>query len=230
MKKLILSTFITILIASFLNAQECDALSMIQEGSKWELTNYDKKDKVEGSTTYHVKEVSSDGDAVVWKLSMDMKDKKGEVYNSTETDIRCEAGVFKMSMEQFMNNEQFQGMQEMDVEVDASDIEYPTAPEVGETLPDAQITIKASTNGITTMNITTKIVDRKIESAEEITTPAGTFDCLIVTQKSKMKFAFVDKEFPSKDWYLPGFGVVRSESYKSNGKLIGYSVLTSYEQ
>lgn len=203
---------------------------MIQEGSKWELTNYDKKDKVQGSTYYHVKKVTAEGESVIWMLEMELKDDKGEIYSTSETEIVCEAGVFKMSMEQFMNSEQMQSMQSMDVEIDASDIEYPTAPKVGEVLPDASIAIKASTNGITTMNIQTKIVDRKIESEEEITTPAGTFNCLLITQTTNTKFGFIDKNFPSKDWYLPGFGVVRTETYKENGKLIGYSLLTMFEQ
>lgn len=229
MRLFLLFLLVTVFVSTS-NAQDCNALEMIQEGSKWELTSYDKKDKVQGSTLYHVKEVATKGDVVIWKISMKLKDDKGDVYNDTETEVRCEAGVFKMSMEQFMNSEQMQSMQSMDVEIDASDIEYPTVPKVGEVLTDASIDIKATTNGITTLNIQTKIVDRKIESEEEITTPAGTFNCLVISQTTSTKFGFIDKNFPSKDWYLPGFGVVRTETYKENGKLIGYSLLTMFEQ
>ena len=219
-----LLTFIATLSLAFaVISQDCSSLNMIQKGSKWELTNYNKKDKVQSSTVYHVTDLTSTGDAVIWNISVEMKDDDGEIYNSTESEISCEAGVFKMSMEQFMNNEQFQGMQEMDVEINASDIEYPTVPKVGETLPDA------STNGMTVMNITTKIKDRKIESKEEIETPAGSFDCLVISQTTVIANQLLSKDFKSKDWYVPGFGVVRSESYKSNGKLIGYSLLTKYE-
>lgn len=225
-----LLTFIAVLSISFgVLSQDCSSLNMIQKGSKWELTNYNKKDKVQSSTVYHVTDLTSTSDAVIWKISVEMKDDDGEIYNSTESEISCEEGVFKMSMEQFMNNEQFQGMQEMDVEINASDIEYPTVPKVGETLPDATITMKASTNGMTVMNMTTRIKDRKIESEEEIETPAGSFSCLVISQTTVIANQLLSKDFKSKDWYVPGFGVVRSESYKSNGKLIGYSLLTKYE-
>ncbi|PHR46366.1 MAG: hypothetical protein COA32_10955 [Fluviicola sp.] len=225
---LILVTLICISFGGI--SQDCNSLTMIQEGSKWELTNYNKKDKVQGSTVYHVTKVASQGDGVKWTIEMDMKDDKGEVYSESTTDISCEAGVFKMSMENFMNNEQMQGLQDMDVEVDASNIEYPTEPKIGETLPDASINIKVSTNGMTMMNMTTTITDRKVEKKETIETPAGSFDCLIVTQKTTIANKLLNKEYPSKDWYVPGFGVVRSESYKSNGKLMGYSLLTMYQK
>jgi hypothetical protein len=214
-----------------LKAQDCSSLDMIKEGTKWELTNYNKKDKVDGSTFYHVKEVSNKGDGgVSWIIDMEMKDDKGEVFSESTTEISCEAGVFKMSMEQFMNNEQMQAYKDMDVEIDATDIEYPTSTKVGATLPEASINIKVATNGMTVMNMTTTIKDRRIEKEETIETPAGSFDCLIVTQNTTIANKLISKEYPSKDWFMPGFGVVRSESYKSNGKLIGYSVLTSYEQ
>lgn len=229
MKLLYAFTFVALIFSS-VTAQQCDALNMIQEGSKWELTSYNKRDKVTGSTYYHITSVSSEGDAVVWTLDMEMKDEDGEVFSTSQTEIRCEAGVFKMSMEQFMNSEQFQGMEEMDVEVDASELEYPTVPKVGEKLPDAKMTIKAGMNGMTMMTMITEITDRKITSEETIETPAGTFDCLVLEQTTTVGNKLIDKDYPTKDWYLPGFGVVRSETYKSNGKLNGYTQLTMYEQ
>lgn len=228
MKNLIIVTLFSIFTLT-LQAQGCDGLEMIKEGSKWEMTNYNKKDKVEGVTSYHVKEVSAQGDGVSWTIDMKMKDDKGEVYSETSTEIICEAGIFKMSMEHFMNNEQMQAYKDMDVEMDATDIEYPTSLKIGETLPEASINIKVATNGMTVMNMTTTIKDRKIEKEETIETPAGSFDCLVVTQNTSVANKIISKEFPSKDWFVPGFGVVKTESYKSNGKLMGYSLLTMYE-
>lgn len=228
MKNLISFTLV-LFFSLTLKAQDCSSLAMIKEGSKWELTNYDKKDKVEGSTMYHVKEVSAQGDGVKWVIDMKMKDDKGELFSESTTEVSCEAGVFKMSMEQFMNNEQMQAYEDMDVEMDASEIEYPTATKVGETLPDASINIKVATNGMTVMNMTTTIMNRKIEKEETIETPAGSFDCLLITQTTKIENKVISKDYPSKDWFVPGFGVVKTESYKSNGKLMGYSLLTMYE-
>lgn len=228
--KNLLFVLLLVLFSLSIFAQGCDGLEKIKEGSKWELTNFDKKDKVEGSTFYHVKEVSAQGDGVTWVIDMKMKDDKGEVFSETSSEIVCEGGVFKMSMEQFMNNEQMQAYKDMDVEMDATDIEYPTSSKVGESLPEASIHIKVATNGMTVMNMTTTIKDRKIEKEETIETPAGSFDCLVVTQNTTIANKIISKEFPSKDWFVPGFGVVKTESYKSNGKLIGYSLLTSFDQ
>lgn len=75
------------------------------------------------------------------------------------------------------------------------------------------------------MTITVNIINRKVEGTEEITTPAGTFSCVKISYdvvvKSIMKIS-------SKviDWYAKDVGVVRSENYRSNGKLTGYSIMT----
>ena len=128
-----------------------------------------------------------------------------------------------------MNSEQMQSMQTMEMKIDASNIAYPTAPNVGDKLDDAKVTIQASTSGVQTINMTTTITDRTIDATEELTTPAGSYSCMVISQSSNVTFSFVNKTFKSKDWYVAGFGVVRSESYKENGKLVSYTLLTKYE-
>ena len=58
-----------------------------------------------------------------------------------------------------------------------------------------------------------------------MTCPAGTFDCIQLSQKVALKMG-INIEAYSKEWYAEDIGMVRSESYTKNGKLTGYSLLT----
>lgn len=69
------------------------------------------------------------------------------------------------------------------------------------------------------------MTDYKVEAREQVTTPAGEFDCLVISQRVSTK-VIVKVEAGSMEWYAKGIGMVRSESYNKKGKLVGYDVLT----
>lgn len=226
--KVLITLFILIGVVFVGRTQKCVTTELLKEGTKWETTNYNKKDKVEGVTKYEVLSADVSGDVYTWKLKMQMTDKKGESISEATTEIVCEDGVFKMDMEQFTSPATMQSVKEMDVEIDASDIEYPTDYTVSSNLPDASIIIKASMSGMTVMNIETYVTDRKIENKETIETEAGSFECLKMSQTTEVKSKILNMKTTSKEWFLPGFGVVRSESYDKKGNLTGYTELTSF--
>lgn len=228
---IVMKTLITFFLAfSFFfigRTQECVTTELLQEGTKWETTNYNKKDKVEGKTNYEVLSADVSGDTYTWKLKMIMTDKKGDIISEAVSEISCENGVFKMNMKQFMSPATIQSIEEMEVEIDATEIEYPTSYVENTTLPDASIKIKASMSGVTVMNIETFITDRKIEGTETTETEAGNFKCLKMSQTTEVKSKMINMKTTSKEWFLPGFGIVRTESYDKKGNLSGYTELTS---
>lgn len=226
--RVLITFFIAISVVFVGRTQECVTTELLQEGTKWETTNYNKKDKVEGINKYEVLSADVSGDVYTWKLKMIMTDKKGESISEATTEIVCEDGIFKMDMEQFTSPATMQSVEEMDVEIDASDIEYPTDYVENTNLPDASIKIKASMSGMTVMNMETYVTDRKVENKETIETEAGSFECLKMSHTTELKSKLVNVKTSSKEWFLPGFGVVRSESYDKKGKLTGYTELTSF--
>ena len=79
------------------------------------------------------------------------------------------------------------------------------------------------------MNISVDMLNRKVDKKESITTPAGTYDCFALSYDSEMKMG-MKMNFKIKEWISEGVGVVKSESYNKNGKLMGYSELTSFKK
>jgi len=210
----------------YLSAQDCTAYMPMEEGSVREMKTYDERDKLTGSTIQTVKEVKGSAEKMDIIVHFQHFDKKGEEVHQGDVEYSCEDGVFTVDIGTYMQPGTMESVEEMEVEVDATNLEIPSHLEPGMKLNDGIITIKASTGGMTLMTLQTRVFDRIVESRETITTEAGTFDCYKVTQMIEIKTLgkFVVKGI---EWIAENIGTVRSESYNKKGKLSGYSVLTS---
>jgi hypothetical protein len=129
------------------------------------------------------------------------------------------------SMNLMMDETQQMNMGEagMSVEVTGDELDLPSDLSVGQTLKDVSYTIKMTMGGMRLMNRTYHIKDRKVESQESLTTPAGTFDCYKIT------FITTNEKgsgtIKSGVWYAKEAGLVKSENYKDDGKVSYRQVL-----
>jgi hypothetical protein len=207
-------------------AQDCEPYMVVNQGAVREMTNYDKKDKVTGTSVQTVKEIKTVGAKTEWTINSVSKDAKGKQTSAGDLHMSCEAGIFTMDMKNFLNEETLKSFEGMEVTMDATDLDYPAVLTPGMTLKDGNITIKASNQGVPIMTMVVKIYDRKVLAIEDMTTPAGTFSCYKMSQtiETKTMFTVVAK---STDWIAKKVGTVRSETYDKNGNLQGYMILTS---
>ena len=92
---------------------------------------------------------------------------------------------------------------------------------VGMTLPDYDVSVKV-------MFVTTKMncKDRKVTARETVTTPAGSFDCFVVEEKTTVRTMMVNEKSNSKTWYARGIGMVRQEMWDRK-KLVSVTELTA---
>lgn len=222
-----IATFCLLFIMSLVvTAQDCEPYYIESQGAVREMASYDKKDKLTGTTIQTVKEVKTAGNKVEWTIGTVSKDAKGKELSSGDLHMSCENGIFKMNMQNFLDDEMMKSFEGMEVTVDATDLDYPLSLSPGMALNDGQVTVSATSQGIPMMSMVVKIYDRKVEAVEDVTTPAGTFSCykMSYTVETKMMFTIVAK---GSDWMAKKVGVVRSETYDKNGNLTGYTVLNS---
>jgi hypothetical protein len=229
MKKLILFTaalLLMIIVRNQVTAQDCDPYYVINEGAVREMASYDKKDKLTGTSIQTVKEIKTTGNKTEWTIGTVSKDAKGKEVSSGDLSMSCEEGIFKMDMKNFLDEETMKGFEGMEVTMDATELDYPVVLAPGQSLPDGNLTVKVTSQGMPVMTMLVKIYDRKVEAIEDVTTPAGTFSCYKMTStiETKTMFAVVAK---STDWMAKKVGSVRSETFDKNGNLTGYSVLTA---
>ncbi len=118
---------------------------------------------------------------------------KGEEISSTNYDALCADGRVSIDFKSFMNSgmmNAYSGMN-IDPEITGTNLEIPNDINVGDELPDANVTIKMNISGMN-MTVKTDITNREVLGMETIETPAGTFECYVLTQTT-----------PPKAWGLP---------------------------
>ena len=206
--------------------QDCEPYMVVNQGAVREMTSYDKKDKVTGTSVQTVKEIKTEGNMTEWTINSVSKDAKGKQTSAGDLHMTCEAGIFKMDMKNFIDEETMKGFEGMEVTMDATDLDYPAILTPGMTLKDGNITIKASSQGVPVMTLVMRIYDRKVLALEDISTPAGTFQCYKISQtvETKTIFTIIAK---TTDWIAKKVGTVRSETYDKNSNLQGYMILTA---
>jgi hypothetical protein len=227
--RLLLLLLLTIPALTF-TQNDCTPFLPMEEGTLWELTSYDKKGKEEGKIVYEMLEKFETADGMTFKVRSTTYDKKGKELFDSEFEAYCRDGKFEYDMAFKMAPETMQAYKDMDVEVDASELEIPAMDaQPGTTLEDASLEITVAGNSPIKIKVTTLITDRTIEGIEEVTTPAGTFKCVKLSQKMSVK-SIMKTQSAMTEWYAEGVGLVRAEYYNKNGKLQSYSELTKFEK
>lgn len=219
--------FITILFFSLISFSQTNCRPYVpqEKGTKWELTNYSAKGKELGKVSYELLDKIEDGNTITFKIRSVSTDTKGKNSYTNDFEAYCKDGKFEFNMAFKMDGSAMQAYQNMDVDVDASDFEIPSLDEKpGTNLKDGSLVVSVGS----VFNMTVNITDRKVEAKEKIETPAGSFNCLVLSQKVNTKMIF-NIEASSKEWYAERTGLVRSESYNKKGKLSGYSELTKLD-
>lgn len=224
MKELILILFS--IFSLYTLAQDCEMYFPVNEGNEVEIKNYNPKDKLTGSTIQKVLKKESDGEGLTVTISTKSFDEKGKELGNGQLEVRCVGNTFYMDMSNYLDEQALSAYQDMELVIEANDMEFPNDMDIGRSLPDASITAKVNSAGMTMFNITVNITNRKIEGKESITTPAGTFECYKMSYDIDTKM-IMRIQAHSIEWLAMDVGMVRTESYNKKGKLQGYSVLTS---
>ena len=228
MKKLVSLLLLLFVGMQFTLAQsDCTPYVPTAEGTTWEITNYSPKGKETGKILYELIEKEEAGGSLSFTIKATTYDKKGNETYVNSYQAHCVNGLFQFDMAFMIDGESMQAYQSMDVDVDASSFEIPSLDaSPGTKLKDGTLNVSVGSGTMPMFQMTVLVTDREILSREDKVTPAGKFDCLVLSQRVSTKM-LVKIEGSSKEWYAEGVGMVRSESYNKSGKLAGYSELTA---
>lgn len=219
---------LSLFIISSCLSQDCSRFYPFSGNVKGELTSYDKKGKVVAVVTYTVKDISSSEGLETATIASEVTDKKGNQIVETSYNITCTGNGISMDFNSLMSPELLGQYKDIDIDVTGTNVELPNDLSPGQTLPDADLNMNLNMSGLE-MNISVMMIDREVQNKESITTPAGTFDCYVITYTSKMKMG-VGRTGSSKQWVAEGVGLVKQEDYNKKGKLTGSSMLTSFSK
>ncbi|MEB8330748.1 hypothetical protein OO009_15425 [Flavobacteriaceae bacterium KMM 6897] len=205
-------------------SQDCSKYFPMDEGTKFQITVYDKKDKASGILDYVVKEVSGNTATMFYE----MHDEKGKMITSSEYGITCTNDGITIDFSSMMSPELMGQYEEMEVEMSGTDLLYPNNLSIGQSLPDADVLMTVKMPPLN-MKMNMSFFNRKVEANESVTTPAGTFNCYVITYDSEAKMG-IKMTSSNKLWLSEGYGMVKQETYNKKGALIGKSILTAFEK
>jgi len=226
-------TVLTILLSLTLTAiiaqNDCSTYFLFSEGASFEYEYYDKKDRLQSTSTQTIKEVSTENGMLTALVKSSMADAKGKETIDGEFTVSCDEGTFKMDMSRMIPQESLAAMGggEAEMEMSGDGFRLPSNLSVGDELPDSENKISIDA-GVMTMNMIMELRDQKVEARETVTTPAGTFECIRFSYITFTKMSFVKNESRTVNWYAEGVGTIKSESYDKRDKLVSKMVLTSY--
>jgi hypothetical protein len=209
--------------------QDCKLYYPEVQNAQMEYKNFDKKNKLTGSSIQRIKEITRGSNTVSATVEAEYFDNKGASQGIREMTARCENGVFYFDMKNYLNQESLEGYNDMEMKVEGGSLELPSRLNVGDVLKAGDMKIIFSTSGTLVMTMTINISNRKVDAFQDVITDAGTFKCYKISYDIATKMLFNIKA-KGVEYYNEDIGVVKSESYTTAGDMQGYMVLSSVKK
>ncbi|MGQ1910765.1 TapB family protein [Marinifilum sp. RC60d5] len=199
-------------------SQDCTIYIPSDIGTELHFQTSNAKGKIQGIYSQKVISVKNIGGETHYDLLQTHRDPKNQekIIIQDTISFRCKGNVFYIDMEKYLNQKQMEGFKGMEVKITTNDLIYPSNLSPGMALNDGSISLQVG-SGI--MNMTTNIINRKVEAHENITTAAGTFKCYKISEDVKSKMGFITVQLHNVSWIVKNIGTIRSESYNKKGKL-----------
>lgn len=234
--KLLVASLCASFVSFSINAQDCSGYYYLTN-STVEMTTYGKKAKESGKLTYTISGVNKSGSTTTANFVSEMKDEKGKTISKGAGKYKCVGGNLFIDAKVAMPQEQMGAYKDMDVKADDAFIEYPSSLSDGLALKDADFKMDIINKGAVFSTTTLEQTNRKVAGRESITTPAGTWNCWKISYDGRFKATIggpsgigIPVNFKSTEWFAPGFGIVKTETYNKNGKLVGSTLVTAVKK
>jgi len=226
--KLFLVIILAFMMAGISFAQDCGYYSL-STGMVTAYQNLDAKGKVASTVRTTCLDVNKVGESIIYKIKSEYADAKNKNQSSREYNMKCEDGKFYIDMQSLVDPKSMEAFKDMEISVNSEDLIYPSGLAAGQVLPDANITISASTGGMSLMNLVIIITNRQVVGTESVTVPAGTFECFKITYdvETKMMFKINSKVA---EYVNMGVGNVKTETFDKKGNLSATTILVELKK
>jgi hypothetical protein len=214
---------------------QCGYFHDLKAGSRFELTTYDSRDRTTGRIAHEVGTVDQKGGTTTAQMHQQVFDEKDKLISKADYSVECRSGLMRLDLRALFNPQTASaGLGTgATAQVTGDLLELPAELQPGTSLKDASMTAAVSGQGMPTSTTVITVTNRKVEALEPQTTPAGTFKCAKISQDMEVRMGIGRLSIPMSlrtvEWYAPGVGAVRSETYRKN-KLVSYSLLTTKPQ
>jgi len=229
-KSFLLTVFSFIITTAYVGAQNCGYYMPMKKNTGVEKKMYAGKDNLTGSYVQKIIDVTTENGFTVSKIETENFDTKGKSLSKSTYNVKCNGTTIMIDAKSLIDPKTLEAYKDMKVTVTSEDFEVPTNPTVGQTLKDGSANITVDNQGMSFATINMKITDRKIVAKENITVPAGTFECMKLTYNVKMQMTTmgfpITIEMKGVEYISSTVGSVKTETYDRSDQLLTYDVLT----
>lgn len=230
-----LLTIVAILSVSFsAYAQNCKSYYYLLNNAKIEMTLFDQKNNADNKLVYHISDVNNADGNTNSTIHSEMFDKKGNSISKGEGKFICSESNISVAMQMSMPGNSMDRFKGMEVKAQDAYLNYPAAINTGDALGQGQFNMDIYNSGVLYSKVDFKITNRKVEGKESITSSIGTWECYKITYDAALKVTMLGIGIPVNmkaiEWFAPGFGVVKSETYNKRGKFMGSTMITAFSK
>lgn len=209
-------------------AQNCDIYIPMKEGAHLQYQVKDKRERDVSTIDYRVKKIEHTSQGDVLTIETSVKEGKNKVIEKQDFKAVCKGNVMTIDFESLVPSHLKESLKDFDYKITGNDLEWPANLNVGQKLNDSDIKMSMSMGGMN-MDVTVKLTNRRVERKESLTTPAGTFDCYVVSHDTKTNMMGQSFESSTTQWISKGVGMVKTEDY-DKGKVESTTLLTSFSK
>ncbi|NIK91575.1 DUF3108 domain-containing protein [Mangrovimonas sp. CR14] len=226
---LVLSFFVGSCSLGF--SQNCEGYHPMKKGVEFETKSYDKKNRLESTTKNVITQVTNKGGQTVAVVHAVTTDSKGEETVNANYEMICDGDKITVDtitlLKEKLSSSLSESNSDAEAKVSGTNAAMPNNLSVGQELPDSTMEMEIQ-SGSLKMDFGVKSFNKKVVGEETITVPAGTFDCVIITENSETKM-MITKKGTNKIWYAKGVGMVKQEEYNKKGDLVGVILLSKFK-
>ena len=179
------------------------------------MSIYNRQGAATGKNVIVISDVKTSGNTTSALIHAEFFDKNGKSINQSVNNLKCVNGVLMMDMKIFLPADKQEQQNTAIAKAEDFYLEYPAGIKIGDKLKDGNLNMEFENNG-SKSSIEINITERTVEGKESVTTTAGTWDCYKITSKNKLLSKIAGVGMPINttvtEWYVPGFGVVKTES------------------
>ena len=234
--KSLVALCVLLLLSFAISAQNCSGYYYLSS-SEVQMTTYDKKGNESGKITYAIEPLAKKNNTTSSRFVSQMVDEKGKKLSGSKGIYKCSGDNLFIDARVSMPQEQMAAYKDMDVKANEAFIEYPAGIQSGQSLKDANVKMAVYNKGSIFSVLTLDATNRKVAGKETITTPAGTWECWKITYDGRFRATIggpsgigVPVNFKATEWFAPGFGIVKTETFNKNEKLLGSTLITSVKK
>ena len=201
----------------------------MRSNAEFEIDQFKANGKLNSRNIYKILELSTIETYTMAKVELRSVNAAGREIYKGQYNVKCMAEKIFIDMRSYLDPERMDEFKNMQVAIEADNLEIPPRATTGTNLPDGTLKIKVSNAGNKVLSVLSHANNRMVEGNEQIVVPAGSFDCLKISSNlnSKNETLGININFDIKliEWYARGSGLVRSETYGKSGKLMAYAQL-----